>query len=337
MSGETHTTDATTATAPAPALLAVAARELRAAQAIVLDPACDDALAAPHLTTAWQALALATRADAPADASAPPSTIATWPEGQPAPAATGPGGLAPRREDRDALPAGHAAAIDAVLPALLAARGRSPLDPAPWTVPHAVLERHCDALARILARHQRPLHRDPVWRRRAALGAAGLALLVLALRPWQAEDLGPWAGTYFNRMDFSGARIARRDLDLRFDWGERSPMDAIPIDRFSVRWETCLDLPASAAVAFQLVSDDSSRLFIDDALALDNWGKHAVESRGATVDLTPGPHHLRVDYVEHSDEASVALLASFAGEPPAAIPRRLLRAPADDEDSPCGD
>jgi hypothetical protein len=90
-------------------------------------------------------------------------------------------------------------------------------------------------------------------------------------------------------------------------------------------------------VPFQLVSDDGSRLYIDGKLALDNWGKHTVEARGATIALAPGEHHLRVDYVEHTDEASVALLASLDGGPPAAIPRSMLRAPAtgDDDGAPC--
>jgi hypothetical protein len=311
------TTSPSASPSPSPgdaqARLAVAARELRAAQAIVLDPGCEDSLAATHLATAWEALALA-----------------TWPEGQPHP-------LAPRPEDRAALSAALTEAIDEVLPALLAARGRSPFETLPWTVPHAVLERHCDALARILARHQAPGHAAQPWRRRVALGAAALVLALLALRPWQAESFGPWAGTYFKRADFTGASTARRDLDLRFDWGEKSPMDAVPTDRFSVRWDTCLDLPAAASVPFQLVSDDGSRLYIDGKLALDNWGRHTVEARGATIALTPGEHHLRVEYVEYVDEASVALLASLDGGPPAAIPRGMLRAPdtGDDDAAPC--
>lgn len=339
-----------TSTRDTQARLAVAARELRAAQAIVFDPSCEDALAATHLATAWQALALATwpegQARTEAEGSHEPRT--TCPEGQvltgaSEPSATRPEalpeGLAPRPEDRAALPPALAEAIDAVLPALLAARGRSPFEPAPWSVPHDQLERHIDALGRILARHQAPARAGEPWRRRIALGAAALALALLALRPWQAENLGPWAGTYYKRVDFSGASTSRRDLDLNFEWGDKSPMDELPSDRFSVRWETCLDLPAAASVPFQLVSDDGSRLYIDGKLALDNWGKHTVEARGATIELTPGAHHLRVDYFDNADVATVALLASFDGEPPASLPRAMLRAPeaGDDDDAPCGE
>lgn len=327
-----------------PARLAVAARELRAALAIVLDPSCEDALAATHLAIAWEALALATWPEGQAQVPAKDAPT-TWPEGQaPASAAgapvTWPEGqvpLGPRPEDRAALPPALAAAIDPVLPALLAARGRSPFAPAPWSVPHAVLERHCDALGRILAHHHAPGRAGQFWRRRVVIGAGLLALLVLALRPWQAESLGPWAGTYFNRADFSGTSTARRDLDLRFEWGDKSPMDSLPADRFSVRWETCLAVPSPMSAPFQLVSDDGSRLYLDGKLVIDNWGKHTIEARGATLELTPGEHHLRVDYFEHQNNASVALLASFDGEAPASIPRGMLRVPGDDDEAPCGE
>lgn len=350
----------------APTHLAVAARELRAAQAIVLDPSCEDALAATHLATAWEALALATCPEgqppdvnntwpkrqtvAAADANgtgpegqapgAEPDANVTCPEGQTAPTPLpGPLTLGPVPGDRAALPTELAAAIDPVLPALLAARGRSPFEPLPWTVPHAVLERHLDALAWLLARHQAPRPAPQLLSglRPLVLGAALLGLFVIALRPWQRESVGPWAATYFNRADLSGTAIHRRDLELRFDWGEKSPMDALPADRFSVRWDTCLDVSAAVSVPFQLISDDGSRLFLDDRLVLDNWGKHELAARGATLTLAPGEHHLRVEYVEHTGAAQVALFASFDGEPPKAIPGSMLRAPDDDGESPCGD
>jgi hypothetical protein len=296
--------------------LAVAERELRAARAIALDPTCDGALAAGHLAVAWEGLARG-----------------TWPPGQ-----------VPedseqwlRAEDRAALPPRLAQAVDEVLPAVLAARGRGAFEPTPWAVSPAALGRHCDALGLVLARHRRPAPRFHAWRRRGVIIAAVAVLGVLALRPWQSESFGPWRGTYFNRMDFTGQSEVRRDLDLDFDWGNGSPMDVIPNDRFSARWDTCLTIPTARKVAFQLVSDDGSRLEIDGALVVDNWGKHTATSKGETIDLTAGEHHLHVEYFEERNTASVTLLASLDGAAPAPIPRTMLRAPDEDDESPCGE
>ncbi|HEY0133240.1 MAG TPA: PA14 domain-containing protein, partial [Nannocystis sp.] len=242
-----------------------------------------------------------------------------------------------RAEDRAALPPRLAQAVDEVLPAVLAARARGPFEAGAWTVPAAALERHCDALGLVLARHRRPAARFTAWRRRGVLIAAVVVLGVLALRPWQSESFGPWRGTYFNRMDFTGQSEVRRDLDLDFEWGNGSPMDVIPNDRFSARWDTCLTIPTTRQVAFQLISDDGSRLEIDGALVIDNWGKHTATTRGATLELAAGEHHLHVEYFEERSSASLTLLASLDGEAPKPIPRTMLRAPDEGDENPCGE
>jgi hypothetical protein len=305
--------------------LAVAARELRAARAIVLDPTCDDQLAAGHLATAWEALARASVPGGPDPKAAP--SAQTW--------------LSPG--DRAAMPPRAAVEVAEVLPAVLAQRGRPPHEPGAWTVPHAVLERHVDGLAQLLAQRHREPRRFSPRARRLLLAVAGLgAVAVLVVRPWQSESFGPWAGTYYNRPDFTGASVQRRDLDINFEWKEKPPMDKIPADRYSVRWDTCLTIDREKEVAFQLVSDDGSRLYVDGKQIIDNWGKHAVRARGKTITLTPGVHHLRVEYFEERNEATIALVASLDGETPGPIPRRLLSAPetADDDDDdaagPCG-
>ena len=59
-----------------------------------------------------------------------------------------------------------------------------------------------------------------------------------------------------------------------------------------------LTVPADGAYAFRLTSDDGSKLYLDDALAIDNDGLHGVESKDATVTLTAGAHPLRIEYFE---------------------------------------
>lgn len=285
-----------------------AVRELRAAQAIVHDPACDDELAAVHLVRVWQALAAGR--ELTADTS-----------------------LAP--EDRAAIPPRALAELPLVLPAILAATGENP--PA-WPLAHAVMERHLDALAAVFAARITPSPtrtRDIL--RRLALGTAVIATLILAVRPWQSATLGPWAATYYSRLDFTGTAVQRRDLDVDFDWQNLPPLDTIASDRFSVRWDACLTVDADQEVAFQLTSDDGSRLFIDGPQVIDNWGRHDLRARGQTVTLAAGVHHLRVEYFEDRDDAAVTLSASFGPDPPGPIPAGLLHAPPgnDMDGDPC--
>jgi hypothetical protein len=144
---------------------------------------------------------------------------------------------------------------------------------------------------------------------------------------------GPWRAAYYPTADFQGEPLVRREGDVKFDWRRVGPPD-LPDDHFSIRFDTCLDLPEPREVTFQLVSDDGSRLFIDGTLVLDNWGIHDKRSRGAEIPLTAGPHHLRIDYFDDRRTASIDLRASIWGELPTALPTRLLHHP-DDADSPC--
>ena len=84
-----------------------------------------------------------------------------------------------------------------------------------------------------------------------------------------------------------------------------------------------------------LVSDDGARLLVDGNVVIDNWGVHERRSRGAQVQLQPGRVHLRVEYFDERGPAMVALAASFDGEPPAAIPVRMLESPGENAQDPC--
>src|SRR5690348_10564986 len=46
--------------------------------------------------------------------------------------------------------------------------------------------------------------------------------------------------------------------------------------------------------SFQLTSDDGSKLFVDDALVIDNDGVHSPQDRSGMVELEQGKHTVRV-------------------------------------------
>lgn len=213
------------------------------------------------------------------------------------------------------------------------------------TIPEPVLRRLATALSAAVATAAdtrfapaRRRERRHTLVRRALMGVLVLIPVVIGL-VLTVPDFreGPWRGAYYPTVDFEGEPLVRREGDIRFDWKRKGPMPELPDDAFSVRWDTCFELPESREVTFQLVSDDGSRLFIDGEQVLDNWGRHGERSRGADVPLTAGMHHLRVEYFDDRHGAAIELRASIYGELPDMLPVRLLHYPGDDltAENPC--
>lgn len=156
-----------------------------------------------------------------------------------------------------------------------------------------------------------------------------------------------WRAAYFSNERLEGVPLVRKERDVNHNWGvRRSPLETIRVDHFSARWDTCLVLERAQSVAFQLTSDDGSRLFIDGQLAIDNWGPRPRSytrgskilrplTSGVDVPLQAGVHHLRVEYYEEIDHSLVTLLSSFEGERPQRIAPERLQFPDGDWQRPC--
>jgi hypothetical protein len=66
---------------------------------------------------------------------------------------------------------------------------------------------------------------------------------------------------------------------------------------------------------FALVSDDGSRMYIDDREIIDNDGIHAALRRAGDVDLSSGIHQIRVSYFQGPrDEVALILQVAVPGE-----------------------
>ena len=78
---------------------------------------------------------------------------------------------------------------------------------------------------------------------------------------------------------------------------------------------------------FELTSDDGSRLYIDDQLAVDNDGIHPQLTKSESIDLAGGIHSIRVQYFQ-GPGFGVALVLQVAS------PDRPLRVFSTDEFKP---
>ena len=114
-----------------------------------------------------------------------------------------------------------------------------------------------------------------------------------------------WRGEYFSNTILSGTPfLVREDAAIDFNWGTGAPASGMPADNFSARWTRTLSLPAGT-YRFFARSDDGVRVWLNNALIIDEW--HEARDATYTIDrvLNAGNHTLRVEYYENRGEAHI--------------------------------
>jgi hypothetical protein len=120
--------------------------------------------------------------------------------------------------------------------------------------------------------------------------------------------LAGFRGEYFNSEVWTNPAMYRVDRVINFDYEEGAPLRGIITpDNFSVRWTGYLSLPSATSATFFLGTDDGSKLFVDGALLIDNWGIHEPKDKPGTLTLGPGGHCIVVEYYEHAGWAAAHL------------------------------
>jgi len=92
-----------------------------------------------------------------------------------------------------------------------------------------------------------------------------------------------------------GAPLLVREAP-RLDWFWARPRDpAIPARRLAMEAEATVTLPPGTH-ALRVLSDDAVRVWVDDALVVDDWVPHETAVRTAPV--SGGAHRVRVQYLQ---------------------------------------
>ena len=133
---------------------------------------------------------------------------------------------------------------------------------------------------------------------------------------------------YYASADLSGTPVRRTDPQVSFDWLDGAPLDGVPADGFSVRWQGQLDVPAAGRYRFTLDADDGARLYIGSTLVVDAWAGEGPQRLTGSITLAEGLVPIRVEYREASGEARVTLLWSASGLPQQTLPYDRLLADA---------
>jgi alpha-L-fucosidase len=84
--------------------------------------------------------------------------------------------------------------------------------------------------------------------------------------------------------------------------------DTIRKENTGLIYDGFIKVPSDGVYHFYLLSDDGSRLSIDDELVIDNDGLHGEEEKSGFVALKRGFHRIRLSYIQATGGANLQLL-----------------------------
>jgi beta-glucosidase len=122
-------------------------------------------------------------------------------------------------------------------------------------------------------------------------------------------------GEYFDNNRLEGTpKLTRVDSRMEFRWTLNSPGRGIPFDWYSVRWTGKIVAPQDAVHRVAVEGNDGYRLYLDGALAIDDWKKQSYGTHAADVRWTPGSTHtIRLEYFESTGSARLKLMWDAGG------------------------
>lgn len=122
---------------------------------------------------------------------------------------------------------------------------------------------------------------------------------------------------YFNNEHLEGdPALARTDERIDFHWGAGSYSDEGPVDHFSVRWSGYFVPETEDDYKFFVSADDGVRLYLDDALVIDDWKTHGETLDTYSAHLAAGKSHkIRLEYFESTGSATARFGISAATQP----------------------
>ena len=79
---------------------------------------------------------------------------------------------------------------------------------------------------------------------------------------------------YFNNLELKGKPAATRtELKINYSWGDGTGIEGLSKERYSVRWSGTIAPEQTAEYEFIAGGDDGYRLYIDNQLVADEWGR----------------------------------------------------------------
>jgi hypothetical protein len=126
-------------------------------------------------------------------------------------------------------------------------------------------------------------------------------------------------GLWENMPDFNDLRAGKTGTTKEINLDVREQNDA-----FGLVFEGYISMPLTDVYTFTTVSDDGSKVYLDDQLVVQNDGQHMPQRQSGQIGLQAGYHKIRVEFFEAggSEELKVYWACSMIDEEE--IPAKVL-------------
>ncbi len=135
-------------------------------------------------------------------------------------------------------------------------------------------------------------------------------------------------GTYYATNNLTGTPFTTRvDASVNFNVSSGSPVNGLPADNFSIRWDGYIYIPVAGSYTFYERSDDGMRLYLEGAAepVIDQWTYANLVDRTYTRTFAnPGWVQIRIEHNETIGNASFNFTWSGPGITRQAIPTNYL-------------
>jgi hypothetical protein len=114
-----------------------------------------------------------------------------------------------------------------------------------------------------------------------------------------------WKATYWMNKTFDSDLVLFRDeAEINFDWEKSGPVLGGRANKFSAQWERSFEYEAGLYL-LEAVADDGIRVYVDDALVIDEWHDSSGHETYSVELKLSGEHDITVLYYENAGEAKV--------------------------------
>jgi hypothetical protein len=136
----------------------------------------------------------------------------------------------------------------------------------------------------------------------AVTGADATSFTVTIMN--QACPVGQYRAEYFNNKTLSGTPVFVRceaaptnfnPGTVNYNWGTNRPDPRINPDNFSIRWTGDFDV-AAGDYTFFARTDDGMRVYVDDALVINQWRDQAATLYQAARTMAGGERRVKIEY-----------------------------------------